>query len=70
MSRETCPVSAAVLSGMTLQKSIHVRAASDGSPAVGDYPTVRPRQNVASSERRVGILTEAPQLWYLRARGS
>ena len=68
MSGETLDVSAASPSGIPIERSIHVRAPSVGFPAVGESPPKCPRQLSRVLKGAYG-LTEAPRLWFLRARG-
>ena len=62
MSSETFDVSAVFLSGMAIDRSIHIRTPSCSLPSVW-----RISKNTTHPTSTDG-LTEAPRLWYLRAR--
>ena len=57
-----------LLSGMPLEKSIHVRGPSDGLPAPDNLFGVLQQQLLQALRGAYG-LTEAPRQWYLRSRG-
>lgn len=68
---EAFDISAAFLSGKEIDRSsgrrVFVRAPRDGLPAVDGFPPVVPGRLLEHLKGAYG-LTEAPRLWYLRAR--
>ena len=63
----TFDVETAFLSGKDLQRELYVRAPRDGLPAVEGWPRIRPYKLLKLLKGAYG-LTEAPRLWYLRAK--
>ena len=60
-------VTTAFLSGKEIQRKVVVRGPPDGLPAVEDEPAVEPFALLQLCKSAYG-LSEAPRLWYLRAR--
>ena len=60
-------VSTAFLSGKEIGRTVFVRGPVDGLPSVDGLPRVKPYQLMKVLKGAYG-LTEAPRLWYLRAR--
>ncbi len=67
MECEIFDVAAAFLSGVALDREIFCRAPADGLPAAGGWPRIDPYRLLRILKGAFG-LTEAPRLWYLRAR--
>ena len=63
----TFDVSTAFLSGNATQRKVYIRAPKEGLPTVGDKPKVPPGRLLEILKGAYG-LSEAPRLWYLRAR--
>ena len=55
------------LSVQVLQRELYVRAPRDGLPAVSGLPRIKPYKLLTLLKGAYG-LTEAPRLWYLKAR--
>ena len=68
MEAEVFDVAAAFLSGVALDREIYCRAPAEGLPAACGWPQVPPYTLLRILKGAFG-LTEAPRLWYLRARG-
>ena len=64
---ETFDVTTAFLSGMAMMRKLYTKAPPDGLPAAEGWKAIRPYQLLQVLKRAYG-LTEAPRLWYLRAR--
>ena len=64
---EIFDVTTAFLSGKALERLIHVRAPTDGLPGVPGHAPVGASRLLQILKSSYG-LSEAPQLWYLRAR--
>ena len=60
-------VTAAFLSGMAMEREAYVRAPTCGLPAAEGLPAVGPERLLRILKGAYG-LSEAPRLWYLRAR--
>jgi len=60
-------VTAAFLSGMSMTREVYVRAPVGGLPAAEGHPAIGPERLLRVLKGAYG-LTEAPRLWYLRAR--
>ena len=60
-------VSTAFLSGREIGRTVYVRGPVDGLPSVNGIQRVRPYKLMKVLKGAYG-LTEAPRLWYLRAR--
>ena len=60
-------VRSAFLSGLPLDREVYCRAPAAGLPAAAGLPDIRPYQLLRVLKGASG-LTEAPRLWYLRAR--
>ena len=57
----------AFLSGKEIGRTVYTRGPPDGLPSVNGRPAVKPYQLMQVLKGAYG-LTEAPRLWYLRAR--
>ena len=64
---ETFDVQTAFLSGMEMTRELFTRAPPEGLPAAEGWPAVKPYALMQVLKGAYG-LTEAPRLWYLRAR--
>ena len=64
---EIFDVKSAFLSGLELQRKIHVRAPKEGLPGPDTTKVISPSQLMRVLKCAYG-LTEAPRLWYLRAK--
>ena len=64
---EIFDVRSAFLSGLALQRKIHVRAPKEGLPGTNTTTPILPYQLMQVLKCAYG-LTEAPRLWYLRAK--
>ena len=58
----------AFLTGESLNRELYTRAPREGLPAVDSTPAVRPFGLLKILKGAYG-LTEAPRLWYLKAKG-
>ena len=64
---ETFDVTTAFLSGMAMTRKLYTKAPPEGLPATEGWKAIRPYQLLQVLKGAYG-LTEAPRLWYLRAR--
>ena len=64
---ELFDVGTAFLSGLPIDRELYVRAPKEGLPAVDDVAKIKPYALLRLLKGAYG-LTEAPRLWYLRAR--
>ena len=60
-------VSTAFLTGMALDREVFARAPKEGLPGVNGFPPILPYGLLQILKGAYG-LTDAPRLWYLRAR--
>ena len=66
-SLETFDVTTAFLSGMAMSRELYTKAPAEGLPATDSTPTIAPYSLLKVLKGAYG-LTEAPRLWYLRAK--